>query len=66
MLEYATMSGGTRARAQHQEPSMVVFNELGNDSHVAVYILAGICNTWVPTPSQYWLVRALEWINLVM
>jgi hypothetical protein len=34
--EYATRRGGTRARAQRQEPSIVVFNELANDSNIAV------------------------------
>jgi hypothetical protein len=34
--EYATMRGGTRARAQRQEPSMVVFNELVGGNYVAL------------------------------
>jgi hypothetical protein len=35
-MEYATMRGGTRARTQRQEPSMVVFNELVGDNFVAL------------------------------
>ena len=35
-IEYATRRGGIRARVQRQEPSIVVFNELANDSNTAV------------------------------
>jgi hypothetical protein len=34
--EYVTRHGRTRVRAQRQEPSIVVFNELANDSNITV------------------------------
>ncbi len=40
--EYATWRGGTRARAQQQEPSIVVFNELANENQAAISMLGDI------------------------